>query len=276
MNSSDAAEAVVKMSLETGEVALRIVGTGAEKLAVLLYTMAKDKKMSKGKTTLNNMLRSGSPLQIFSLKENELKKFQEETKKYGVLYTALIDKKHPDTDGLVDIMVRQEDAPKVNRIIERFKLSAVDMAEIKTEVEKDKMDEMLQDAKDRGVEIKSDEEKLVDDIMSKPIQKEENEISNPNVAKTEKSPLSEPLLENKNESGVATNPKKPSVRETLKRIRTELKLKSLSKEDRELLADGKSITHIDLDKKTQVDYSMDKNNNLVINKTNFKNKGKER
>ena len=31
MNSSDAAEAVVKMSLETGEVALRIVGTGAEK-----------------------------------------------------------------------------------------------------------------------------------------------------------------------------------------------------------------------------------------------------
>ena len=64
MNSSDAAEAVVKMSLETGEVALRIVGTGAEKLAVLLYTMAKDKKMSKGKTTLNNMLRSGSPLQI--------------------------------------------------------------------------------------------------------------------------------------------------------------------------------------------------------------------
>ena len=274
MNSSDAAEAVVKMSLETGEVALRIVGTGAEKLAVLLYTMAKDKKMSKGKTTLNNMLRSGSPLQIFSLKENELKKFQEETKKYGVLYTALIDKKHPDTDGLVDIMVRQEDAVRVNhivdRIIERFKLSAVDMAEIKTEVEKDKMDEMLQDAKDRGVEIKSDEEKLVDDIMSKPIQKEENEISNPNVAKTEKSPLSEPLLENKNESGVATNPKKPSVRSALKKIKEELKSRNAPKEYREDLQNDKDI---DVEKKKTTTL---KNENTSISNKNIKNKGKER
>ena len=237
MNSSDAAEAVVKMSLETGEVALRIVGNGAEKLAVLLYTMAKDKKMTKGKTKLNNMLRSGSPLQIFSLKEEELKKFQEETKKYGVLYTALIDKKHPDTDGLVDIMVKQEDAPKVNRIIERFKLSAVDMVEIKTEVEKDKMNEMLEDAKERGVQIKSNEEKLVEDIMSKPIQKEGNEMSNPNVAKTEKSPLSEPSFKNKSKSGVASNQKKPSVRTELKKIKKELS----SKEKEDLPKDKTTI-----------------------------------
>lgn len=224
MNSSDAAEAVVKMSLETGEVALRIFGSGAEKLAVLLYTMAKDKKMSKGKTTLNSMLRSGSPLQIFSLKDNELKKFHEESKKYGILYTALVDKKHPDTDGLVDIMVRQEDAVRVNHIVDRFKLSAVDTASIKTEVEQDKMNEMLKDAKERGVKVKSDEEKILDDIMTKPMQKETNEMSNPNVAKTEKSPLSELSLENKNKSGVTSNSsKKPSVRNELKKIRKELK-----------------------------------------------------
>lgn len=276
MNSSEAAEAVVKMSLETGEVALRIVGTGAEKLAVLLYTMAKDKQMTKGKTKLNNMLKSGSPLQIFSLKENELKKFHEEAKKYGVLYTALIDKKHPDLDGMVDIMVRAQDAPKVNRIVERFKLSAVDMAEIKTEIEKDKMEEMLQDAKERGVEIKSDEEKLVDDILSKPIQKEENEMSNPQVAKTEKNPLSEPSLESKSNSGVASNPKKPSVRGTLKKIKEELKMRNVPKEYREDLQNGKSVTEIDLDKKTQKDFSLDKNNNLSIKKTNFNKKGKER
>ena len=260
MNSSDAAEAVVKMSLETGEVALRIVGTGAEKLAVLLYTMAKDKKMTKGKTTLNNMLRSGSPLQIFSLKEKELKKFQEETKKYGVLYTALIDKKHPDTDGLVDIMVRQEDASKVNRIVERFKLSSVDIAEIKTEVEKDKMEEMLQDAKDRGVEIKSDEEKIVDDILAKPMHKDENQMVNPNLAKTEKSPLSEPLLENKSKSGVDTNSKKPSVRSALKKIKEDLQ--SNKKKEKNSLDTKKSKPF----------------KNLSIGKNHFKNirKGKER
>ena len=274
MNSSDAAEAVVKMSLETGEVALRIIGTGAEKLAVLLYTMAKSEKKTKGKTSLNKMLRSGSQLQIFSLKENELAKFQEEAKKYGVLYTALIDKKHPDLDGLVDIMVKKEDAPKVNRIIERFKLSTVDMVEIKTEVEKDKMDEMLQDAKGRGVEIKSDEEKIVYDIMSKPIQKEENKMANPNVAKAEKSPLSEPSLENKSNSGVATNQKKPSVRKTLKEIKEELKVESSSKEYNKDLQNVKELKEGNSKPKQNENVAKEKNNKSI--KTKTKKKGKVR
>ncbi len=233
MNSSEAAESIVKMSLEGFEVAAKITGIGAEKIAVLLYTIAKDKQMTKGKTKLNNMLKSGSPLQIFSLKENELEKFHEESKKYGVLYSALIDKKHPDYDGMVDIMVRAEDAPKVNRIVDRFKLSTVDMASIKSEIEQEKIEEMIKDAKERGVEVKSDEEKLVDDIMSKPIKKEENEMPNPNLTTTEKSPLSETSSKNKKNSGVATNQKKPSVREDLKKIKEEQKKNGKSRAVRE-------------------------------------------
>ena len=95
MNSSEAAESIVKMSLEGMEVAARITGTGVERIAVALLAMAKQKQMTKGKTNLNNMLKSGNPLQIFSLKQDELKKFHDESKKYGILYTALIDKKHP-------------------------------------------------------------------------------------------------------------------------------------------------------------------------------------
>ena len=242
MNSSEAAEEIVKLSLEGFEVLARITGSGAERVAVALYTMAKDQKMTKGKATLNTMLKSGSPLQIFSLRDDQLKKFHEESKKYGVLYTALIDKKNPDKDGMVDIMVRQEDAPKVNRIVDRFKLSAFDIAEIKSELEKDKIEEMIKDAKERGVEVKSDEEKLADDIMSKPIQKEGQEQSNPNVAKTEKSPLSEPSLENKNNSGVVSKLKKPSVRETLKEIKRELKEKAdESKDNKEIAKERKEV-----------------------------------
>lgn len=274
MNSSESAEAIVKMSLEGLEVAAKITGLGAEKIAVLLYTILKDKKMTKGKTKLNNMLKSGSPLQIFSLKEDQLKKFHEESKKYGVLYTALIDKKHPDKDGMVDIMVRAEDAPKVNRIVERFKLAAVDIATIKSEIEKDKIEEMINEAKERGVEVKSDEEKLAEDIMSKPIKKEENEESNPNVAKTEKSPLSEPLSENKNNSGVATNLKKPSIRETLKKIKDELKTKELTGEQKEDLKNGRDVTIIDTTKKKTTEYV---NTSKGIKKTTTKwNSGKER
>lgn len=262
MNSSEAAESIVKMSLEGIEVAARITGTGVERIAVALLAMAKQKQMTKGKTNLNNMLKSGKPLQIFSLKQEELKKFHDESKKYGILYTALIDKKHPDTDGLVDIMVRQQDAIRVNHIFDRFKLSAVNLADIRTEVEKDKMEEMLQDAKERGVEIKSNEEKIVDDIMSKPIQKEEQQMSNPQVAKTEKSPLSEPLSENKNKSGVASKEQKPSVRETLKEIKKELKEKEASKSEKQEVKEGKSLNN-------------DKDKNIV-KPSNKNKKGKER
>ena len=226
MNSSESAEAIVKMMLEGTEVAARITGEGAKNIAVLLYTMHKDQKLTKGKTNLNNMLKTGSSLKIFSLMENDLKKFHQEAKRYGVLYTAVTDKKHKLKDGMVDLYVKAEDALKVNRIIDKFKLSAVDIAEIHSEAQRDKIDAMLKDAKERGVEIKSAEEKLVDEIMSKPIQKEGNEMSNPEVAKTEKNPLSEPLSETKKNSGVASKKKRKSVRETLKEIKNEIKNKS--------------------------------------------------
>ena len=47
MNSSQAAEEIVKMSLDGFEVAARITGKGAERIAVALYTMAKDKQMTR-------------------------------------------------------------------------------------------------------------------------------------------------------------------------------------------------------------------------------------
>ena len=42
MNSSDSAEAIVKLSLEGMEVALKIAGTGAKNIAIMLYTIMKD------------------------------------------------------------------------------------------------------------------------------------------------------------------------------------------------------------------------------------------
>lgn len=216
MNSSESAEQIVRMSLQGMEVAAKITGSGAKNIAVMLYTIMKDKKTYKGKTNLDNMLRSGSQLNVFSLKEQDLKKFTEESKRYGVLFSALIDKKHPNLDGMVDIMVRAEDAPKINRIVDRFKLASVDIATIKSEIEKDKIEEMLKDAKERGVEVKSFEERLADEIMSKPIQKDGNDLSNPNLAKTEKDPLSEPLSDHKNKEGVKPTRIKKSVREDLR------------------------------------------------------------
>lgn len=229
MVGSESAEVLVRMTLEGMEVALKIAGSGAKNLAVMLYTMAKDKKTTKGKTNLNNLLKSGSELKVFSLKESDLKKFKEVAGKYGVLYSVLIDKK--DKDGMVDILTRKEDALRVNRIVDRFKLSTVNVAEIKSEIEKDQIDKAIKEALEKGIEIKSDEEKLVDDIIKKPIQAEKTETENVQVSKTEKKTLSERLFVSKNKNEGNTKKKKPSVRAELKKIKEELQKQDTPKEN---------------------------------------------
>ena len=132
--SNDAAEQAVRLTLEGTEVAARITGTGAKNLAVLLYAVLREQKKTKGKARLESMLRSGKELKVFAVKDGDLKKFCEEAKKYGVLYCVLRDKNA--ADGITDIMVRAEDASKVNRIFERFNFATVDLAEIKAEIER--------------------------------------------------------------------------------------------------------------------------------------------
>ena len=74
MNTSgDAAESVVRMSLQGTEVALKLTGSAAKNIAALLYAIYKDKKQTKGKTTLTNMLKSGKELKVFTVKKDDLK-----------------------------------------------------------------------------------------------------------------------------------------------------------------------------------------------------------
>ena len=68
---------------------------------------------------------------------------------------------------------------------------------------------------------KAEKDRLMDALMGKPLQKEEN-ASNPSLAKTEKSPLSEPTSEQQRkpaEGATMTKAGKPSVREELRKIK---------------------------------------------------------
>lgn len=90
MNTSgDAAEQIVRMSLETGEAALKISGAGAQQLAVLLYAVLKEQKKTRGRARMETMVRSGKPLTVFSVKKGELREFVKEAKRYGILYCAI-------------------------------------------------------------------------------------------------------------------------------------------------------------------------------------------
>ena len=48
----EAAEQIVRMSLEGFEVAAKITGAGAKNIAILLYTILKEEKKTKGKSTV--------------------------------------------------------------------------------------------------------------------------------------------------------------------------------------------------------------------------------
>ena len=225
MNTAgDAAEQIVKMSLNGVEVAAKITGAGAKELAMMIYAILKDQKKTKGKTRLTNMLRSEKPLKVFAVKDSELQLFCKEAKKYGVLYCVLKDK--DANDGLTDIMVRAEDASKINRIFERFKLATVDVGEVRSEIERQRQ-EQQQAPKDGEIpapERTQTEERtdaFLDQLMAKPPNAPEQQNENPTDGRVAKSRQSEPTSATREGPTRGTHDPRPSVREELKQIRAE-------------------------------------------------------
>ena len=227
-NGGDAAEQIVRLSLEGFEVAVRLTGSAAKNIAILLASVLKQEisqsNKTRGKARLTNMIKSGKELKVFSFQQKDLPKFTEQAKRYGVLYCVLRDKNTKSDTAMVDIIARAEDAAKIQRISDRFELGKVDKASIVSEAEKDVAD---REAAANEMPTKSRGKIIVEEAMGKPMQKEGNSHQNPSVAKTDKSPLSERDSETTGthtDKGVAkAADKKPSVKEKLDRYKAAAK-----------------------------------------------------
>lgn len=231
-SSGEAAEQVVRMTLNGVEVAAKISGKAAERLAVLLYAVLKDQKKTRGKTRLTSMLRSGKELKVFSVSDNELEKFCREAKKYGALYCVLKDK--TDTDGHTDVFVRAEDASKINRIFERFGIATTDLATARGEIVKANEEKNSDRPEpDRHTTEKDKDEAFVDAMLAKQPNKEEAQTQNPTEGRNAKSRQSEPtsMPKDKAARGTDASPERPSVREELRSIRSEQKQKAAQTRD---------------------------------------------
>ena len=226
MNSSgEAAESIVRMYLQGLEVLLKVSGSGAKNAVALSYAFMKDKKQTKGKTNLINMIKSGKPSQILSIKEKDLKLFSSEAKKYGVLYCVLKNKRDKSPDGVVDLLVRSEDASKVDRILDRYKMSTLDEGKIESIVGKKNIDKTLKEAKDKGIDVITLNDENINKLLESSNKKDlvsEGKNINPNLEKTEISPPSVLLSKTKTKSEVEGISDKPSVKEELKRIEDNL------------------------------------------------------
>lgn len=112
----DTADQMVREGIQITESAIKLAGLGAKNLAALLLALLKDNKKLKGKTNIGRLLHEDKPLSIFHVKKADISEFHRLAQKYGVLYTAIYNK--AKDKGLCDVMVKAEDAVKVNRIME--------------------------------------------------------------------------------------------------------------------------------------------------------------
>ena len=221
MNTTgDAAEQIVRMSLNGVEVAARITGTGAKELAIMISAIMRGHKKTRGKARLTSMLRSEKPLKVFAVRDEELETFCREAKKYGVLYCVLKDKEA--TDGLTDIMVKAEDAFKINRIFERFNLATVDVGQVKREIELQKQQSQMNPTPvPEKTSAEDKEDAFLDQLMFKPPNAEKQQTENPTEGRVAKSRQSAPTSAINEAIARGDAPPRPSVRQELKKIREE-------------------------------------------------------
>lgn len=257
MNTAgDAAEQTFRIVIEETEFVIRITGSLIKETIAMLYAVSKDNKQNRiGKTNLSNMLKNCKDIRIFTIQRKDLNKFVEEAKNYGIYYCTLIDKANKSDNAIVDIMIRSDDAPRVNRIVERFNLGMTDAASLSTKFVKEngkeeiinedevkekteivagnKLADIMGEVECADIEKISDvteivpniDENKMADIMKQVqvIEEDKDGVSNTFLHKVEV--LSEHSLENKKDE-VVKSEGRVSTRELLKTFANEVKPKA--------------------------------------------------
>ena len=81
--NGETADLMVREGIQITESALKLAGLGAKNLAALLIALANDNQKLAGKTNLKRLIHDGEELTIFSVKQEDLKGFQMEAKRYS-------------------------------------------------------------------------------------------------------------------------------------------------------------------------------------------------
>jgi hypothetical protein len=172
---------------------------------VAAYLQAKLDRASQnkksGKIDMSSIGGDGQPISCFMLRYEDFLAVKDEAKRYGLKYGVIIDMDKPQPDDEVALFINQNDAVKLERILDSLKLAALEPNLGKVKVE----DENSQVIK-AEVELKKKTETTESARESKQEAKEE---SDPLAA----SPFVEKLLKNE---------KNPSVRKEIDRIAAEM------------------------------------------------------
>ena len=204
--TQDAADQVVRLALRGLGTIAEVAGKSAARAARLIYDVLRDERNSAGRTRLSKLVKSGKTLKVFAVLDEDLEMFCREARKYAVQYCVLKDRNAGD--GTTDILVKAEDAGKINRIYDRFRLAVVDTEAVLSNI-------------NRVREGNSFLYRLTEDDPGSRGGREQN----PAEAETAAARRSEPGLRNGEvpETGVPAAETRPSVRKALEDIRNERK-----------------------------------------------------
>lgn len=228
----DAADQIVRYSLEGTEIALKLTGEAAKNFAVFAAAVLKDQKKMHGKTNLTRLLRDGKPLKFFVVPEERMKEFAQNANARGLLFVPVKDK--TKEDGKIEIAVWAEDAAKVNRVLEKMSLDYVradtgSKADVANIVEKADQLSTKESVKTEAVETQDGkvtfEISNMDDVFSVGSENftartDSMEKKNPSAPSSQQQNSLPPRQEQSAER-IRAEGGKPSVKQELKEIRQE-------------------------------------------------------
>lgn len=116
--SGEAADLVMKESVQISEEAIKLLARGAKNLAALLYALAKDQKKLYGKVNMNRLLSEQRPIEVLPLRTEDFDDFKRRAKKVGLLFSTILDKK--GDAPYLEILTNIDHLSQANYILEQM------------------------------------------------------------------------------------------------------------------------------------------------------------
>ena len=116
--SAEAADVVVRESLQATEAAAKLTLEGVKNVAALLLAIAKQDMKVMGQTTAKRLARDPAPAVVIPIKAEDKAKFQKLAKEFGVLY--FFAQKKGNDNGMLNVVSNENYAALLNAIMQQL------------------------------------------------------------------------------------------------------------------------------------------------------------
>ena len=116
--SAEAADVVVRESLQATETAARLAADGMKNIAALMVAIAKQNFKVVGETSAKRLAQENAPAVVIQIRAADMDRFRKTAKDFGVLY--FIAQKKGNTSGIVNVVSNQNYAAQLNAVMEQM------------------------------------------------------------------------------------------------------------------------------------------------------------